>query len=69
MFDMPAKPPILKPDGEPMPCPVCGRIFERPLVVDGKEIGGHPIGDPRFCTPLKTVLPRVERDARKRRSR
>lgn len=26
-----AQPPPLTEDGEPIPCPRCGRIFERPL--------------------------------------
>lgn len=40
------------PAADSMTCPQCGRVFERPVKVDGKRINGHPSGDPRLCVPV-----------------
>lgn len=68
LFDTPPKPPLLQPDGSPVTCPVCGGIFERPQRVDGIDIGGHPVGHPRFCKPLAQGFPGLKRDARERKA-
>lgn len=60
LFDYPAAPPPQRDDGEPIPCPKCGGIFERPL----PGIPGHPVGHPRLCIPLATA----PRDARERKA-
>jgi hypothetical protein len=59
LFGYPAEPPPLKADGEPIACPRCGMIFERPL----PGIPGHPIGHPKLCPPMVGY---VNRDARYR---
>lgn len=50
------------PAGESMTCPRCHHIFERPIMVDGKAIRGHVIGDPATCKPDPGVLARDARD-------
>lgn len=67
-----AQPPVMTPDGEPRPCPRCGRIFERSIefVLEGKTVRqeGHVPGD-RVC---RTVEPLgkggILLDARARRA-
>jgi hypothetical protein len=56
------------PPALPVTCDRCGRVFEAPVVVDGKQIAGHPKGDPKLCVPLPTMAQVVERDARRRRA-
>lgn len=68
----PARGPVMTSDGEPVACPNCGGIFERPftVVVEGKAVqfGGHVIGDPRVCLKRSPEILRGEkRDARARR--
>lgn len=64
-FDVPMALPPLAADGEPVPCPRCGRIYERAL----PGLTGHIPGDSdRLCPPT----PRngsVPRDARERKAR
>lgn len=59
----PAAPPFLTDDGEPIPCPRCGRIYERPL----PGLTGHvPGSSQRLCPPMTGTVPR---DARERKAR
>jgi len=58
-----AQPPPLDERGEPIACPRCGRIYERPL----EGIPGHPVGHPRLCPPMAGEVPRDARERKRSR--
>ena len=65
LFGVPAAPPPMSAEGEPIPCPRCGRIYERPL----PGVPGHvPGASDRLCPPMDK-RPSAERDARARKAR
>lgn len=51
-----AETPFNMPMREPVTCPRCGRLFEKPITVEvGGEkryLPGHQVGDPKTCIPL-----------------
>lgn len=63
----PESPVFDRPPGPGVLCQRCGRIFEAPLVVDGKVLAGHVQGDPVLCVPVPGA-PSLTRDARQRKA-
>lgn len=64
-YDVPMALPPLEADGEPIPCPRCGRIYERTL----PGLPGHvPGSSDRLCPPMNGRA-KVVRDARDRKAR
>lgn len=64
-YDVPMAPPPLTADDEPIPCPRCGRIYERSL----PGLSGHvPGASDRLCPPMSGRAT-FSRDARDRRFR
>jgi hypothetical protein len=65
LFYVPAAPPPMEADGEPIPCPRCGRIYERSL----PGVPGHvPGASDRLCPPMDQRS-KPDRDARARKAR